>query len=1164
MEFHISRAARDRYQFDESLFSLSGDVVFANFHAARVFALKINQTQDLVRFPEQAVKAGQINAMGLIDEILHRVVGLYREQKNPRVMQQALDWLDQQIGKETVDAALSRFADEFPPLDVYRRRASLAGYMEGETDGVPNRQMVLEEMLMLWLANVNPAFSRFWELFDDATLEKETAYLQVISGLTQFLESQPRFGPDAQNLVDLLRSPAIAEPHSLPGQIEYIRQRWGHLLGKYIYRLLASLDLIKEEQRAVFQGAGPSYVYDFSGQEIELERFSPDLDWMPRLVLMAKNIYVWLDQLSRQYGRPITQLDHIPDQELDTLAEWGFTGLWLIGLWERSQASRRIKQLCGNPEAAASAYSLYDYQIAADLGGESAYEDLKNRAWQRGIRLASDMVPNHMAIDSRWVIEHPDWFVSLDYSPFGSYSFSGPDLSQDERTGIYLEDHYYSRDDAAVVFRRVDHWTAGERYIYHGNDGTSMPWNDTAQLDYLNPEVREAVIQMILQVAHRFPIIRFDAAMTLTKRHYQRLWFPEPGTGGDIPSRADHGMTRDQFDALMPNEFWREVVDRVAREAPDTLLLAEAFWLMEGYFVRTLGMHRVYNSAFMNMLRDEENAKYRSVIKNTLEFDPEVLKRFVNFMNNPDERTAVDQFGKDDKYFGVCTLMVTMPGLPMFGHGQIEGFTEKYGMEYRRAYWDEQPEAHLIGRHQREIFPLLHCRHLFADVQHFLLYDFFTADGHVNEDVLAYSNRNGGEQVLVIYHNRFASARGWIRTSVAYSVKTGEGDARTLTRKGLGEGLGLHADGDYFCIFRDHVSGLEYIRNSQELHETGLYIELDAYKCHVFLDLREIRDNEQHHYSHLAAYLNGRGVPSVEEALTETLMQPIRQRFTALVNADMLRRVLDARVTQADQQIDVQVGQEIEQKTIDLLREIMRFTGGTRSETEVSYVVQQRLAAVLQLPVLENRFPQLTSWHDKWDIQHLLSNLDDDPFVWGSLFGWLFVHPLGQIVDQPDGIQRSRSWIDEWVLGKIIAGVLVQVFGMSEATGWQAVTVIKILTTHQGWYRDANRTDPASADKTLPSCLLQSLLEDGDVQQFLQVNRYQGTLWFNKEAFDQLLWWLQLLAVVEISADPLRPPDSAAQEIKACGSILRDLQRAGDQSGYQVEKLLEVSRRRGD
>ena len=57
-------------------------------------------------------------------------------------------------------------------------------------------------------------------------------------------------------------------------------------------------------------------------------------------------------------------LGQIPDEELDQLAQWGFTGLWLIGLWERSTASKRIKQLRGNPDAVASAYSLFDYQIA--------------------------------------------------------------------------------------------------------------------------------------------------------------------------------------------------------------------------------------------------------------------------------------------------------------------------------------------------------------------------------------------------------------------------------------------------------------------------------------------------------------------------------------------------------------------------------------------------------------------------------------------------------------------------------------------------------------------------------------------------------------------------------------------------------------------------------
>ena len=63
-EFHISRQARDLYQFDESLYALNGNVVFANFHAVRVFVQKMNARKNLVSFPEQAVKAGQINALG--------------------------------------------------------------------------------------------------------------------------------------------------------------------------------------------------------------------------------------------------------------------------------------------------------------------------------------------------------------------------------------------------------------------------------------------------------------------------------------------------------------------------------------------------------------------------------------------------------------------------------------------------------------------------------------------------------------------------------------------------------------------------------------------------------------------------------------------------------------------------------------------------------------------------------------------------------------------------------------------------------------------------------------------------------------------------------------------------------------------------------------------
>jgi len=1131
-EFHVCRHARDKYQFDQTLFATNGNVIFANFRAARTFAQKMNEKRDLVRFPEQAVKAGQINAMGLIDEILHYVAAQYREQKNADMLAKALAWLDQKLGHAVVDDVLCRFTDQFPPVAVYHRTTRAENYLAGETEGVPHRQIALEELLMLWLENKNPAFAPYLELFDHTALEKETSYVALLKELHAFFETQPFFGPDNRNLVDMLRAPAIAVPHSLSGQLEYMLRRWGYLLGKYLYRLLSSLDFIKEEDRPLFLGPGPSLVPVYVLEEPE--RFSPDKDWMPRLVLVAKTTYVWLDQLSRKYQRPITRLDQIPDEELDILARRGFTGLWLIGVWERSPASQRIKQMCGNPEAVASAYSLMEYEIARDLGGWVALDSLKQRAWTRGIRLATDMVPNHMGIDSRWVMEHPDWFIALPYSPFPSYTFNGPNLSWDGRVGIFLEDHYYTRTDAAVVFKRVDFWTGSEWYIYHGNDGTSMPWNDTAQLNFLKPEVREAVMQAILHVARHFPIIRFDAAMTLTKRHYQRLWFPEPGTGGAIPSRAEQGLTRQQFDAAMPNEFWRDVVDRVAQEAPDTLLLAEAFWLMEGYFVRTLGMHRVYNSAFMNMLRDEDNLKYRWVMKNTMEFDPEILKRFVNFMNNPDERTAVDQFGKGDKYFGVCTMMVTLPGLPMFGHGQIEGFAEKYGMEYRRAYWDETPDPYLIERHEREIFPLLHRRHIFAEVKDFLLYDFWTPEGHVNEDVFAYSNRHGDERALIVYHNKYAETRGWIRTSVGYAVKSPDGSKRIVQRT-VAEGLGLRRSGRHFTIFRDHVTGLEYIRSSAELHDKGLYLELAAYKYHVFLDFREVVDNEWRHYEHLTTYLNGRGVPSIHEALMEILLQPVHRPFTELVNADFFRRLMNARVMTAGTVPEPTILDEAEAKMHTLLAAIKAFAGGQGDEARIAKEVRARLSAALCLPGMVSD-----------EVGHYLqATLDDDPAIWGTLFGWVLIHDLGKAVTVVGFEEQGRSWISEWQLGRILAGVLRDL-GLEERSAETAVTTVKLLTGHQRWF-EVDGTERLYE-------VVASLLSDHDVRRALQVNRYQEILWYNKEAFEQLLWWMFATATV-IYGSALG--ERAEEKVRQTYAAVMKLQRASEASGYQVEPLLQ-------
>jgi hypothetical protein len=89
MEFHISRKARERYNFAESLFSYTGNVIFANVAACREFAQRMNQVRDVEKHPELAVHAGKLYAMGLIDEASHVLMARYREQFDPAVMTSA-------------------------------------------------------------------------------------------------------------------------------------------------------------------------------------------------------------------------------------------------------------------------------------------------------------------------------------------------------------------------------------------------------------------------------------------------------------------------------------------------------------------------------------------------------------------------------------------------------------------------------------------------------------------------------------------------------------------------------------------------------------------------------------------------------------------------------------------------------------------------------------------------------------------------------------------------------------------------------------------------------------------------------------------------------------------------------------------------------------------
>ena len=1141
MEFHISRNARDRYKIKETLFSFSGNVVFANLADSRELAHRMNEERGAQQDPSRAVNPGALYAMGLIDEASHALIAHYRENVDANVMNEALDWFAQQVGEKPLDDLLLAFVNKFPSTAVYRGEIAAAKWLEGSTGNISHRAAALEELLLLWAANANPAFAPFKELFDDADLATATVYPQVTASFSEYFATKPPIGPGMPSLFDMLRAPALASPDSLSGQLAFIRTQWSVYVGDILRDLLLASDILREEEVAIWMRFHPpssetmhrrhhadlagdqhSEVPQFATTPQEYERFSPDQDWMPTTVLLAKSTYVWLAQLTKQYGRPIQRLNEIPDEELDTLRRRGMNGLWLIGIWERSRASRSIKRLCGNEDAVASAYSLYDYTIAHDLGGEEAYRNLRDRAQARGVRLASDMVPNHMGIDSSWVINHPEWFLSRPDCPYPAYKFEGPDLSGDDRVEIKIEDHYYEQTDAAVVFQRRDKWTGDTRYVYHGNDGTSFPWNDTAQLNYLSAAVREQVIQTILHVARLFPIIRFDAAMTLAKRHIQRLWFPAPGSGGAIPSRAECGMTTAEFDAAIPQEFWREVVDRVAAEVPGTLLLAEAFWLMEGYFVRTLGMHRVYNSAFMNMMRDEDNAKYRQVLKNTLEFDPGIMKRYVNFMSNPDEKTAVEQFGTGDKYFGVATMMATLPGLPMFGHGQVEGYTEKYGMEYYRPRYDETPNGWLVDRHQREIAPLLHNRALFAESDDFLLYDFWKDDGTVDENVFAYSNRRGSERALVIYHNKFASTRGTIHHSAAYWDKPGG----SLRQRNLQEGLALPVGGSVFLAFRNSATGLEYLRRASDLVSRGFHIDLQAYQYAALLHWRELTPDAEHPWDRLHDVLQGAGVENLDDSLLNLELTPVHETLLHFLSPEGIAKLANS-AGEATIPAKKEPSSGVEDPVLPLLRHGLQFIEEARKAyfaktgmaqpggavtaiktSKISEELQQHIRALVKLPELVEKLPTAA--------YAVLPGAELKTL--GPALAWAAVGVLARSVHSSDDMAHTALALLEKLRLRHVLAKAFAMLGMAGEDSWRAAARVRVAFTPA-----AEITVNKAPAKRKPSSILgfaPAYWQEPDFRWLIGLHEAEGHHYFNKESHEEMLWWSELPTLLALAEGP--------------------------------------------
>jgi len=273
------------------------------------------------------VHAETLLALRTINQVLRFVSRQYFLQDNPGSLKRGRQWMGTKLGSESISQLHHAFVELFPPLDVQTARLSPRDFLQASSEDKSGMDDATLEMVLLFLNLSNPAANSAAILFDDQLLRKRASFVPFVTGLENFLDEFEAPGTAGSTIFHLLRAPMLANPDSLAGQIEFIRTNWSHLLSADLFkRLQFALDVLKEIDAIRSGEPGPPPVLEFgpgsSAFDAEIpepEAFSNDADWMSNVVLMAKSVYVWLDQLSKTYGRPIQLLNDIPDEELDRL-----------------------------------------------------------------------------------------------------------------------------------------------------------------------------------------------------------------------------------------------------------------------------------------------------------------------------------------------------------------------------------------------------------------------------------------------------------------------------------------------------------------------------------------------------------------------------------------------------------------------------------------------------------------------------------------------------------------------------------------------------------------------------------------------------------------------------------------------------------------------------
>jgi hypothetical protein len=369
--------------------------------------------------------------------------------------------------------------------------------------------------------------------------------------------------------------------------------------------------------------------------------------------------------------------------------------------------------------------------------------------------------------------------------------------------------------------------------------------------------------------------------------------------------------------------------------------------------------------------------------------------------------------------------------------------------------------------------------------------------------------------------------------------------------------LGLPEEPDRFVVFRDMVSQLKYIRHCRQMHSQGLAIELGSYQTHVFVDFREMTDDAGGSLARLDAYLHGRGTDSLERTAREMSLQPVHHALRDMCRPDMLARLLDVFHGSPDSRTESATWQELEAKVMGLFPLVG--SGG------IDATAPKKAAEALldHLLALRMHFRSSRDNRERGGAQvpaalkYLGEHVAEQPETERLFILVLFFRGLAAAGGDPR--EDDRSWLGEWMLDEVLAGILME-WGFAEDAATQAGLMVRIgcgLKTPVREFCFAGLQTGESAALATGKLIKKTLLDE-DVRRLLKINHYQGQDYFNQEAFMVFAAWLKVLSLWELHQSEKEAPavfDLPAAEVL---NVMNFLPVLAAKAGHRLDLFLTL------